>query len=220
MMKGDYPVDAGNATVVNGVQAQQGPENVVVVNATAVPVQPQYAVVAQPAPVIYNTRAVVPLNQTIENSQNSLLPYPRENRWHNSEFERCCACGGECCLAWCVPCVGMAHISSKLAALERPYCMKFWHIISVAMVLFVLDIIIEATVGGSSELLRIFIVVVTFQLRGLVRERLNIPGNCCVDCLCACFCTPCVITQMNGTLWRNPEKEPGCSVDDRMAYVV
>lgn len=34
--------------------------------------------------------------------------------------------------------------------------------------------------------------------RGKIRRRLNINGNGCTDCLAACCCMPCALTQEGG----------------------
>jgi hypothetical protein len=62
---------------------------------------------------------------------SQLIPYPGEEKWHHDIFDRCCSCGGDCWLAWCCPCVTLAHIVSKLNALGSNYCLSFNVIIIV-----------------------------------------------------------------------------------------
>jgi hypothetical protein len=67
-------------------------------------------------------------------------------------------------------------------------------------------------VAARSSLAQVFVFVVAFQLRRLVRGRLHIPGTWFEDCLCSWFCLPCVVTQMVGQLWRQPSVEPGWTI--------
>mmetsp|Transcript_10159 Transcript_10159/g.12325 ORF Transcript_10159/g.12325 Transcript_10159/m.12325 type:complete len:181 (+) Transcript_10159:55-597(+) len=164
---------------------------------------------------------VVTAQVVVKEEEHSLLPYPDETKWHTSECDRCCTCTGDCWLAWCCSCFSLGHIASKLEALGQPYCLTYWHIVGIAIAFFILDTILQnSIVNFDFSFLRIFLIVVIFQLRGLVRQRLNIPGDCCSDCLWSFFCGPCVITQINGTLWKQPEIQPGCSCEDQFAKIV
>jgi Cys-rich protein (TIGR01571 family) len=202
----------GNIEVIDA----QNTTPIVVVQGSVVPVQAQ--------PVIYQAHSVVPFNpsaQPYDGPMSGLpIPYPGENRWHNSEFERCCACSGDCWLAWCCPCVPLAHMSSKLKAIGSPYCLSFSTIIYIACFLSLIDFILSLTTGNDMNMDTIFCAIVCFQIRGKIRERLNIAGNCCTDMLCSICCLPCVLTQINGTLWKSPGEVPGCSMSDNFANVV
>jgi Cys-rich protein (TIGR01571 family) len=91
----------------------------------------------------------------------------------------------------------------------------------VGVVLYVIGMIFQsAGPYNTTAPFNLFIIVVAFQCRQLVRERLNIVGNCCEDCMCAFFCTPCTLTQMVGTLWKNPDVQPGCDWNDSSSQVV
>lgn len=178
---------------------------VTIIDAVPVPVQAQ--------PVIYQAEAIVPEEITYERPQyrqpnNLPIPYPDEQKWHHSEFERCFSCKSDCWIAWCCPCIPLAHIASKLSALSTPYCLSFNTILYCGVGLSILDFIL--TIFGVTLYPQyIFYIIVCFQLRGLIRKRLNISGDTCHDCLCSCFCLPCILTQINGTFWKNPEQYPG-----------
>jgi hypothetical protein len=47
-----------------------------------------------------------------------------------------------------------------------------------------------------STIFSIVIGAIIFRLRVYIRHKFNIPGNMCVDCLAAWFCSWCVIAQM------------------------
>mmetsp|Transcript_14369 Transcript_14369/g.17085 ORF Transcript_14369/g.17085 Transcript_14369/m.17085 type:complete len:209 (+) Transcript_14369:96-722(+) len=175
----------------------------------------QAQVVVQPG-----QQFVVVGQQGAPQAQNTLIPYPEETNWHDSECDRCCTCQGDCCLAWFCGCFSLGHIASKLEALGEPYCLKFWHIVIFAIILSIVDMILTSITQSQTRLSGIFLFVVTFQLRRRITTKLNFPGSCCGDCLWSFFCAPCVITQMNGTLWSQPEVQPGCSCDDNFAQVV
>mmetsp|Transcript_10784 Transcript_10784/g.14059 ORF Transcript_10784/g.14059 Transcript_10784/m.14059 type:complete len:191 (+) Transcript_10784:72-644(+) len=158
----------------------------------------------------------------------SLIPYPDETNWHTSECacERCCACQGECWMAWCCSCFSLGHISSKLEALGQPCCLKYSHIVMIGVALTIVDIILSVVMSRPGRpamrqprLAGLFFFFVTFQMRRAISRRLKFADNCCFDCLWSFFCTPCVITQMNGTLWKQPD-DLGCSCDDKFAQVV
>jgi len=50
--------------------------------------------------------------------------------------------------------------------------------------------------GYMSTIFSIVIGVIVFRLRVYIRHRFNIPGNMCVDCLAAWFCSWCALAQM------------------------
>mmetsp|Transcript_19858 Transcript_19858/g.23592 ORF Transcript_19858/g.23592 Transcript_19858/m.23592 type:complete len:183 (-) Transcript_19858:81-629(-) len=174
---------------------------------------------ATPVKAVVVQAQVVGQTVNVVDATDSLVAFPGANEWHDGECDRCCNCSGDCGLAWFLPCFSLAHISSKLDALDAPYCLKFWHIATLGILFWIIDMIFYS-LNIQLQTLNIFIFIVVFQLRGIVRQRLAIPGDCCMDCLWSFFCVPCAITQMNGTLWRQPENEPGCSCDDRYAQIV
>jgi Cys-rich protein (TIGR01571 family) len=154
------------------------------------------------------------------NAADSLIPYPNENKFHHSDCERCCDCGGDCCLAWWCPCVSLAHIASRVTALGTPFCMQFNQILLVGLGLWILDIILWNVGVDAGYTFKIFCIIVAMTLRGAVRQRLNIPGDNCQDFCCAWCCLPCVITQINGSLWKVPKENPGCQFNDNYAQMV
>jgi Cys-rich protein (TIGR01571 family) len=148
--------------------------------------------------------------------ENPLLPWPTEGKWHFDEFERCCSFKNDCWMAWCCGCFSLGQIIAKLRNLGVPYCVDFQGLLCWYAFFFIADVFTGSAASGSGGLsfTRVFLVLVAFQLRGLVRARLSIPGSCCNDFCCALCCTPCVITQMVAQLWKQPEVVPGCNFTD------
>lgn len=146
---------------------------------------------------------------------SSLLPYPNEHEWHHSLCERFCACGSDCFLAWCCPCFAMAHISAKLEAMDEVFFSFNFLVFTCCLVLVLLDCI-----SGGNFVLKMFLIFICGLLRNHVRGVLKIPGSNCGDCCISCWCMPCVLTQIMGTLWTLPNKHPGCSFSNDSAYIV
>jgi Cys-rich protein (TIGR01571 family) len=174
------------------------------------PTQPlvvQASVVA--VPITVSPDGTVPVG-----GDETLIPYPGENKFHHEPCDRCCEFGGDCCLAWWAPCFSLAHVSAKLKALGDPFFMDFNVIMVIGLIMLVVDVFIG---GGVSH---IYSIVLAFLLRSAVRKRLSIEGNVVSDCCCAFWCLPCVVTQINGTLWRTPADKPGCNCGDHFAHIV
>jgi Cys-rich protein (TIGR01571 family) len=146
---------------------------------------------------------------------SSLVPYPNENKWHHSLFERFCACESDCFFAWCCPCFAMAHISAKLEAMGNPFLSFNGMVFISCLVLVLMDCI-----SLGNFILKIFLMLLLVDFRTHVRKSLNIPGSGCGDLCCACWCMPCVITQIMGTLWTRPQVHPGWSFSNDSVYIV
>mmetsp|Transcript_38148 Transcript_38148/g.85174 ORF Transcript_38148/g.85174 Transcript_38148/m.85174 type:complete len:280 (+) Transcript_38148:57-896(+) len=147
-----------------------------------------------------------------------LLPYPDKAHWNSDEMEKCCTCTGECWVAWCCPCVTAGQIASKLSKVGSSYfCLGYQGIVGIYILLAILDFILEVAAGVDLNPHYIFMFFVTMQLRKRVRDTLRINGDCCNDCICSCFCGPCVLTQMVHTLWARPAEVPACNLSEAPA---
>lgn len=162
------------------------------------------------------------LNQVviISEEESPIIPiHPNRNNWHFSLFERSCLCGGDCFMAWFCACIPLAQIASKLKTVGNPYCLDYKGIIWTSLFVMFVDLLFSSN-GGESSFFSIFIWILTFQLRQIVRTRFNIYGGCIEDVFLSFFCTPCVITQMVGQLWATPSVVPGWDVTESPAFIL
>jgi len=99
----------------------------------------------------------------------------------------CCGACGTCCVAWFCPCITYGRNKKRIQSLEYegrvetdPGCCSC-----------------DCCLYGS--LLAFAGLGCIFQMgtRGAARRRYHIKGNGCTDCLAACFCTPCDLTQVS-----------------------
>jgi Cys-rich protein (TIGR01571 family) len=81
-----------------------------------------------------------------------------------------------CCMATCCPCVSMAQIAVRLGIASYP----------VALLGYLLAIWFAG----------ILHCLCAWHLRATIRDKFQIPGSCCGDCLAACCCSCCVVAQM------------------------
>ncbi|KAF2439427.1 PLAC8-domain-containing protein [Karstenula rhodostoma CBS 690.94] len=99
--------------------------------------------------------------------------------WHHSG-SGCCSPMGTCCLSWWCPCMqyGKTRHRSKNDGNMQGYsccnssCMAFCGL---------------ACLGISF--------ILPMMNRSDIRAKYHLKGNGCGDCLCACCCTPCDLTQ-------------------------
>lgn len=155
-------------------------------------------------------------------SEEKRIPYPDEPHWHDEEYARCCKCSGHCWCVWLCPCVFLAHIASKLTAMDRanPYCLNFTTIIIIGVFLTLLDMFL-ALLGVDVNPHYIFYSIVCLQLRQKISAILKFrKADGCKECLFTFFCLPCAMTQMFGTLWGVPEEKPGISWRDNFSQIV
>lgn len=141
----------------------------------------------------------------------SLLPFPNEHNFHHGVFDRICDCGGEWWLTTCCPCVSLAHISSRLRAIDPAVQVSSFNcILWTGVILFIIDRILNS-VGGGTNLLNLWVFIIACQLRGVTRHVLQMPQDAFGDCCCTFWCSCCAIQQMVGSLFPNPHEKPGCS---------
>lgn len=153
----------------------------------------------------------------INEEESPIIPIrPHRNNWHFGLFERCCACGGDCIMAWMCACVPLGQIASKLKQVGNPYCIDYTGVILLALLLLIVDSIVK----GDISFFNIGLFTITAQLRGIVRNRFNINGGVLEDAIFSIFCAPCVITQMVGQLWSDPHSVPGFDVTEGPAFIL
>lgn len=141
-------------------------------------------------------------------------------------FCSCCSvCVPNCLTAWCLPCVSLAQVSSRLGSMTYGRALVFFLSLYVAILAagVVSNYIIfshletvtadgnytyEEAAGttkvsavvyalhGVADIAGIILVVSIWSLRSKTRERYQIQGNCCCDCLASIWCQLCVVTQM------------------------
>jgi Cys-rich protein (TIGR01571 family) len=148
-----------------------------------------------------------------------VIPFRGEGRWHHDIFEKCCDVGGHCFMAWCCSVFPLAQISEKHKFLGVRST-GFQTVLIIACVVSLIDLITHIFTRESTWLLGMFCAILCCQLRGVTRKVLQIKGSEFDDCLLSFFCTPCTIIQITGTLWKQPNDVPGCTIDERAAYVV
>ncbi|TMW62054.1 hypothetical protein Poli38472_009547 [Pythium oligandrum] len=123
-----------------------------------------------------------------------------------------------CCMAWCLPCVSIAQISSRIGTHRFATALLFTILLNIVMsAIFFVDLFapvdeedgydyddrkltqlstLKYVTGSISVAAFLVYSVLVSDLRNNVRTRFNIPGNSCVDCLMACCCSCCTIAQM------------------------
>ena len=173
---------------------------------TVVPPQQVVVVAAQP-----QGYAVYPMGS----EPSGLLPEANMGRWRYGLFDACCAFGS-CFNSWCCACLPAGQISGKLKALGLD-AMGHWAVVQIYVALYVLDIILETTVGIDMNVHLIFLTFVLFKARTQIRVKMGIPGSPMEDCCIACWCQPCALQQMIGQIWHHPSSTPGCAVNDHVA---
>ncbi|KAF2475457.1 PLAC8-domain-containing protein [Lindgomyces ingoldianus] len=111
--------------------------------------------------------------------------------WHHSGAS-CCTPFGTCLLSWCCPCItyGRTHHRVRFDGSMQGYsccnghCMAFTGLACLGLS-FILPMI----------------------QRGDIRAKYHLSGNGCKDCLCACCCQPCDLTQQDKEVaWREDHK--------------
>jgi Cys-rich protein (TIGR01571 family) len=121
-------------------------------------------------------------------------------------------------MAWCFPCISLGQVAAKLQAAGVNYCLDFKGVVWAFVAFLVVDAILNSlNPDNAFEFSHLFLFIVLFQLRGLVRTQQKIPGSCCGDCMCALCCAPCAVTQMVGQLWVKPDEQPGCHCSEAPA---
>lgn len=70
------------------------------------------------------------------------------------------------------------------------------------------------------NLYALWAVIVLCQLRGIVRNFLNIAGNALEDGALSFFCAPCTIIQLVNQLWNHPHVVPGCDISPKPVHLV
>ncbi|KAH8712130.1 PLAC8 family-domain-containing protein [Phaeosphaeriaceae sp. PMI808] len=101
--------------------------------------------------------------------------------WHHSGSS-CCTPIGTCCLSWWCPCIvyGRTHYRLKNNGNMDGYsCCNL----------------------GCAGFCGLSCIGISFIMpmlnRGDLRAKHHLKGNACTDCLCACCCMPCDITQQD-----------------------
>lgn len=137
------------------------------------------------------------------------IPPSQYGRWVDGLFD----CGNQLlpsclCAAFC-PCIITAQVSEKLQWLSCCYVASAY--ITLCIVLFIIGIIIQSF--QVYIICWIFMAVLSFQLRGKIRQVLAIPGSDGEDCLIACCCTCCNIAQLARQVFAYREPCESCSCD-------
>ncbi|KAF2008146.1 PLAC8-domain-containing protein [Amniculicola lignicola CBS 123094] len=105
----------------------------------------------------------------------------QNQEWHH-KGSSCCSPFSTCLLSWCCPCFvyGKTHYRVKNKGEMQGYsacngsCLAFTGLACCGLS-FILPMI----------------------QRGDMRARYHLQGNGCKDCLCACCCSPCDLTQQD-----------------------
>ncbi|KAF2652396.1 PLAC8-domain-containing protein [Lophiostoma macrostomum CBS 122681] len=105
----------------------------------------------------------------------------QEQEWHYSGSD-CCSPFSTCFLSWCCPCFvyGKTHYRMKNQGNMNGYS-SFNGACAASCAL--------TTCG--------FGFVLPWINRSEMRSKYGLKGSGCTDCLCACCCTPCDITQQD-----------------------
>ncbi|KAF2027325.1 hypothetical protein EK21DRAFT_114953 [Setomelanomma holmii] len=99
--------------------------------------------------------------------------------WHHSGSS-CCTPIGTCCLSWWCPCIVYGRTHHRI---KNNGDMNGYSCCNLACT----GLCGLACLGISF--------VMPMLSRGDMRAKYHIKGNGCTDCLCACCCTPCDVTQ-------------------------
>lgn len=178
----------------------------------------------------------------------NLIPYgelcsPLENggilpselgKWRVNLFDQFCACDSSCWMSWCCGCFVAGQIAEKLKVFRTPICsLTYQRIVWGFIILVIIGMLtgrpshveqfpngeyVEVQGSDGINLQGLFILVCVIILRTAMRKRLSIPGTGCNDCCVSAFCMPCVLTQMQSQLWKQPEVTPGCSCGNAEAF--
>jgi Cys-rich protein (TIGR01571 family) len=95
-------------------------------------------------------------------------------------FCGCCThCVPNCLMISCCPCVSLAQVSARLGMMSFKWAL----LLSIVLICF-------PSVGTVG-----FFIWIWMARKG-VRERFQIPGGVCGDCLASCCCGCCALAQM------------------------
>ncbi|KAH7383768.1 PLAC8 family-domain-containing protein [Pyrenochaeta sp. MPI-SDFR-AT-0127] len=113
--------------------------------------------------------------------------------WHHSGAA-CCSPIGTCCLSWWCPCIVYGrtrHRTTNHGNMNGYSCCNYN---------------CAAFCGLSCIGLHFILPMIN---RGDIRAKYQLKGNACTDCLCACCCGPCDVTQQDKeTLYREQQRQP------------
>ncbi|KAJ8508710.1 hypothetical protein ONZ45_g9035 [Pleurotus djamor] len=149
----------------------------------------------QPQPTV--GMSVQPGGGGNRNAKN--LPMDAEGREWSHGLCDCCSDAGTCILAWCCPCIVYAQNKQRYQHLSTKGYPDPEHGGSGCNGDCFVHGCITACFGAGW--------VLQIGTRGNIRDRYRIKGGGCGDCLTACFCTPCELTQESREL-ELEEKSP------------
>ncbi|KAF2799829.1 PLAC8-domain-containing protein [Melanomma pulvis-pyrius CBS 109.77] len=121
------------------------------------------------------------------------MSHIQEQEWHH-RGSACCSPCGTCVLSCCCPCItyGRTHHRVKNDGNMQGYSCC--------------NLSCAAFCGLSCLGLSFILPMIS---RGDIRAKYHLQGNGCKDCLCACCCTPCDLTQQDKeATWRESQRKP------------
>ncbi|KAF2020139.1 PLAC8-domain-containing protein [Aaosphaeria arxii CBS 175.79] len=105
----------------------------------------------------------------------------QEQEWHH-KGSSCCSPFGTCMLSCCCPCITYGRAKYRV---KNDGNMNGYSCCNMPCVGFTF----LSCLGFSF--------ILPMINRGDMRAKYHLQGNGCKDCLCACFCTPCDVTQQD-----------------------
>ncbi|KAH7130140.1 PLAC8 family-domain-containing protein [Dendryphion nanum] len=116
-----------------------------------------------------------------------------QQEWHHSGSS-CCSPFSTCLLSWCCPCIVYGRTKHRV---KNDGNMQGYSCCNMSCCAFT----------GLSCLGISF--VLSMISRGDMRAKYHLQGNGCKDCLCACCCGPCDLTQQDKeSEFREAQKMP------------
>ncbi|KAE9974919.1 hypothetical protein EG327_008623 [Venturia inaequalis] len=103
----------------------------------------------------------------------------QKQEWSASGVD-CCSPFTSCLLSWCVPCIQYGRVHHRL---HKDSQLKGWSVFNGDCCAY-----FALSFFGCQW-------IVQLMGRGEIREKYNLKGNGCTDCLCACCCMPCDLVQ-------------------------
>ncbi|KAF2704682.1 PLAC8-domain-containing protein [Pleomassaria siparia CBS 279.74] len=128
----------------------------------------------------------------------------QEQDWHHSGSS-CCSPFGTCMLSWCCPCIahGRSHHRVKNDGNMSDYSCCNLSCCAYTALGFI----------GLSFILPMI-------SRGDMRAKYHLKGNGCKDCMCACCCGPCDLTQQDKeSTWRENQRDKMNSQPAKVEYM-
>ena len=165
------------------------------------------------------TEAVGPLPQQdqptvisvpIEPAPKQQQPEVETGDWKYGAFDCCNECYPRTMIAWWLPCISLGQISHRVGVASFTFVATFFGLFFAIECFFDINVFYANATGRvliRSKIVYKYYNIITlvvavafalfiWHLRNHIRQRYNIEGSACSDCLLACCCQCCALAQM------------------------